>query len=132
MLASGGPHGLQPQHIKDMITESAGESGCMLLRALVSLVNFALSVLESVCPFFLGTNLVALNKKDGGVCPITVGNTLRRLIVKCASLLVKDEMAEVLASAQLRYGIKRHAETAFHGAHIFLKNLQCNEVLAER
>ena len=63
------------------------------------------------------------------MCPIAVGNTLQKLIVKCASLLVRNEMAEVLVSAQLRYGIKRHAETAVHGAHIFLKNLQCNEVL---
>ena len=101
--SSGGPDGLQPQHIKDMISESSRESGCMPLRALVSLVNFALSdaVLESVCLFFFGVNLVALNKKDDGICPIAIGNTLWRLAAKCASLLVRDEMAEVLAPAQL-------------------------------
>ena len=88
---------MQPQHIKEMISRSAGESGHLLLKALTFFVNFVLSgtVLKSVRHFFFGANLVALNKKDGGVHPIAVGSTLRRLVAKFASLLVRDEMAEL-------------------------------------
>ena len=33
-----------------------------------------------VRPFFFGASVIALNKKDGGVRPIAVGCTLRRLV----------------------------------------------------
>ena len=40
----------------------------------------------SVAPsWFSGSNLVAFNKKDGGVCPVALGNRLRTLV---ASVLV--------------------------------------------
>ena len=60
-------------------------------------LNFALSgvVLESVRPFFFGAKLVALKKKDGGIRPIAVRNTLCRLGVKCAGIIVRDGMAEL-------------------------------------
>ena len=36
-----------------------------------------------VHPIFGGASLIALRKKDGGVRPIAVGLTLRRLVAKC-------------------------------------------------
>ena len=68
----GGPDGMRPQHIKDMISGSAAERGCFFLRALVSFVNFVLSraVKQSVYPFFFGVNFIAFNKKEGGVCQL--------------------------------------------------------------
>ena len=50
--------------------------------------------------------LVALEKKSGGVRPIAVGCTLRRLVAKVACLSVVDEMAELLSPTQLGYGVK--------------------------
>ena len=38
-----------------------------------------------VSEIFFGGRLVALEKKDGGVRPIAVGYTLRRLAAKCAN-----------------------------------------------
>ena len=70
---------------------------------------------------FFGANLIALNKKEGGVRPIAVGNTLRRLVAKCAGFLVRDEMSELLVPFQLGYGVKGGAEAAVHGARLFLK-----------
>ena len=40
---------------------------------------------QSVKPFFLGATLIPLRKKDGGIRPIAVGQTLRRLVSKCVS-----------------------------------------------
>ena len=48
-------------------------------------------------PFFFGASLVALKKKCGGVRPIAVGCTLRRLVAKIACKRVADDMAELLA-----------------------------------
>ena len=44
---------------------------------------------------------MALKKPSGGVRPIAVGCTIRRLVAKIASQLVVDEMAELLAPRQV-------------------------------
>ena len=44
---------------------------------------------------------MALEKPGGGVRPIAVGCTLRRLVAKIAGQLVVDEMAELLSPRHL-------------------------------
>ena len=39
---------------------------------------------------------MALTKKDGGICPISVGYTLRRLVAKCANNYVIKRRSEAL------------------------------------
>ena len=43
--SAGGPDGLRPQHLKDLISTSAGAGGPVLLRALTDLVNIIVPVL---------------------------------------------------------------------------------------
>ena len=52
-------------------------------------------------PYFFGATLTALNKKDGGVRPIAVGCTLRRLVAKCAGARIMTAMGAHLAPHQL-------------------------------
>ena len=131
--SAGGPDGLRPQHIKDMIGFTSGESGVNLLQSLSSFVGFVLcgEVLASVRPCFFGANSVAFNKSDGGIRPIAVGCTLHRLVAKCAGLSIREEMGELLAPIQLGYGVKHGAEAAVHAARRFLKNLQNDQVLVK-
>ena len=68
----------------------------------------------SIHPFFFGANLIALEKKDGGIWPIAVGCTLRRLVVKIAGNEVTDNMSSLLAPQQLGLGVKGGAEAAVH------------------
>ena len=84
--SAGGPDGSRPQHLKDLIGSSAGVGGSLLLRALTSCINLILAgqTPEPVRPLFFGVNLVALEKKEGGVRPIAVGCTLHRLAAKHA------------------------------------------------
>ena len=50
------------------------------------------------CTLIIGYfNFTALQKKDGGVRPIAVGCTLRRLVAKLAGRKIMDEMGELLA-----------------------------------
>ena len=58
----------------------------------MSFTNFVLSVEthEAIRPLFFRASLTALNKKEGGVQPIAVGCTLRRLVAKIASMAVMD------------------------------------------
>ena len=81
--SAGGPDGLSPQHIADLV---AGATADSLQQALVDWVNLLLagSFDKDVNTIIYRGSLIALSKKDGGIRPITVGYTLRRLAAKCA------------------------------------------------
>ena len=98
----------------------------MLLRSVTFFVNCVLRG-ETAVPArasFFGATLIALNKKGGGLRPIAVGCTLRRLVAKCAGACVKEAMGALLAPHQLGFGVPLGAEAAVHASRIFLYNLQ--------
>ena len=69
--SSGGPDGLTPQHIHDLLT---GATDNNLQQALVDWVNLMLagSFDKEVNEVIYGGRLIALQKKDEGIRPITV------------------------------------------------------------
>ena len=75
---------------------------------------------------------VALEKPGGGVRPIAVGCTLRRLVAKIAGQLVVDEMAELLSPRQLGYGVRGGAEAAVHACRKYLQDLPSGHVLLKQ
>ena len=93
--SAGGPDGLRPQHLKDMVGSPADDGRQVLLSALASFTQLVLEgkTPPSIRPFFFGANLTALQKNDGGVRPIAVGCTLRRLVAKVAGSRVMEEMS---------------------------------------
>ena len=129
--SAGGPDGLSPQHLKDLISASAEKGGRDLLWALTSFVNFVLSgkTPPPVRPTFFGASLIALRKKDGGIRPIAVGHTLRRLAAKCIGSTVLQSMGAYLAPLQLGYGTPSGAEAAAHAARFYLQNAQANHLM---
>ena len=127
--SAGGPDLLRPQHLKDML-QVAGEDS----RFLQSLASFCTLVMEGgvpdeVRPFFFGASLVALEKTSGGVRPIAVGCSLRRLIAKIAGQMVVEDMAALLSPKQLGYGVRGGAEAAVHAARRYLQDLPSGHVL---
>ena len=128
--SAGGPDGLRPQHLKDMVGLSTTGRGHSLLSALATFLSLVLAgkTPPSFFPYF-GANLIALQKKDGGVRPIAVGCTLRRLAAKVASGKVLEDMAALLAPHQLGYGVKGGAEAAVHSTRLFLHNLKPQQLL---
>src|SRR6201995_5016465 len=105
--SAGGPDGLQPQHLKDLLANTSigrgstnGERGgsgeplgevSPLLQGLTDLVNLLLAgkVPLSVRSILFGGTITAITKKGGGVRPIAVGYTLRRLAGKVTSVSVQ-------------------------------------------
>ena len=65
-----------------------------------------------------------LRKKGGGVRPIAVGHTLRRLAAKCVGSQVLQSVGTSLAPFQLGYGTPLGAEAAAHAARLYLNNTQ--------
>ena len=73
------------QHLKDLTVESQGQSGVDFLEAIAKFLNKIIlrgDIPVEVQPSFYGALLLALSKPEGGVRPIAVVNTLRRLVSK--------------------------------------------------
>ena len=119
--SSGGQDGLCPQHLKDMTERQVGGT---LIVALTNLVNFILAGKAPVWlrPYFFGASLIAFGKKDGGLRPIAVGLTLRRLVAKVACRIASAECIAYLKPRQLGAGVKAGAEALAHGARHYLDN----------
>ena len=114
--SAGGPDGLRPQHFKDMLSDYTSQH--FLLPALVSFVQLVLEgrTPSSIRPFFFGTNLTALHKKDGRIHPIVVSCNLRHLVAMIAVSKMREELTLLLAPRQLGFGIKGGAEAAVNAA----------------
>ena len=70
--------------------------------------------------FFFGATL---QKKGGGVRPVAVGCTLRRLVAKVAGCKVMDVVGEILAPRQLGVGVRGGAAAAVHATRLYLEDL---------
>jgi len=129
--SAAGLDGLRPQHLKDMVGEQTAAAGQQLLTCLTDFTNNVLSghVPNVIRPVLCGASLCALSKKDGGIRPIAVGNTLRRLVAKVACSAVRDRVTERLAPLQLGFGVKQGAEAAAHAARCYIRNLGPGEAL---
>ena len=112
--SSVGLDGISPQILKDLNAKSNGQTGFNFLRALTKLVNV---ILEGKVPFqlrsyFFGAELIALKKPDGGLRPIAVGNTFRRLSAKCTGYHISESRQARYGNRQVGVGNKRGAELA--------------------
>ena len=67
--SAGGPDGLRPHNVQDMISTRASLGRGLVLCALCVFMNRMLAgeIPLEVHPFFFGASLIALNKNDGGL-----------------------------------------------------------------
>ena len=79
--SAAGPDKIVPQIFKDLVSKSNN-----FLKSLTKLINLIGDgkIPEPLRPFFFGAELIALIKIDGGLRPIAIGNTLRRIASKWA------------------------------------------------
>ena len=131
--SSAGLDGLRPAHLKDLTNRSAGEAGVRLIVALTALVNLALSggVPRPARAAFYGAALTALRKPDGGVRPIAVGCTYRRLATKLALSSLRTELGEQLRPTQLGYGTSGGCEAAAHATRAFSRSMNSESVMVK-
>ena len=80
---------------------------------------------------FFGGNLIAVEKKDGGIRPIAIGYTWRRLAAKCANLLVVGKMSQILSPLQLGVGVPGGAEAALHAARRYVSQMPDSHVVVK-
>ena len=148
--SAGGPDGLRPQHLKDLLDGVRGNVGTVsgeggtsgsgpgptanpLLEAITDLVNLLLSgeVPQFVRASLFGGSITALAKKGGGVRPIAVGYTWRRLAGKVACRLVSARAAALLAPRQLGFGVTGGTEAAVHACRRYVENMPQGHVFVK-
>jgi len=114
--SAGGPDGLRPQHIRDLLM--CREAGPEFLSALTAFANLVLAggCPSVISPVFFGERLLALNKKSGGIHPIAIGFTLRRLASKCAISFGTSQLRTYFYPHQLGIGAPGGCEAAVRSA----------------
>ena len=119
--SSGGWEGLCPQHLLDLTARCLGESATLLLEALTRFINGIMqgSLPCGLAEVFFGARLIALKKKCGGIRPIAVGLTQRRLVGKLCNSKVMGDALLHLGPQQLGYGVKRGSEATIHALRSF-------------
>jgi len=99
------------------------ETGAEFLSALTDFVNLVLAGRwpSDVAPVFFGGRLLVLNKKTGGICPIAIGFTLRRLASKCANAFGINKLTSFFYPHQLGVCTPDGCEAAAHSARRYIE-----------
>jgi len=129
--SAGGPDGVRRQHILEMV--NCVEAGPKLVSALTVFTNCLLhgEVHADVSPVLFGGNLIALEKKSGGVRPIAVGYTLRRIAATCANTYAASQLADYFTPIQLGVGIPGGCEAAVHATRRYIDTMPDRHVVAK-
>ena len=114
---------MRPQFFKDMMACPNKQASDDALRAMTKLMNHlaAGSAPQEVAPFVAGAPLMALNKPDGGLRPIAICETIRRLMSKCCCQLVSWDAAKIFGSLQVGVATRGGAEAAVHAVRKLMK-----------
>jgi hypothetical protein len=120
---AGGPDGVRPQHLRDLTSNK--EAGPALVTALTAFINLLMQgkCPSSVTPIFFGGRLIALQKKFGGIRPIAIGYSLRRLAAKCVNKYALGILKDSFSPSQLGVGVSGGCEAAIHATRRFLENM---------
>lgn len=132
--SASGIDGLLPQHLKDLIATNNGDATEKLLKATTRISNLMLSgeVNEKILSIVYGANLCALDKDDGGVRPIAVGCTLRRLTSKLACRSEFGRMGNHLRPKQIGVATKGGCEATVHSVRSYVsRNLGAPKVVVK-
>ena len=117
-LSAAGPSGLRIQHLIDAAEVPLQTPILQLLRKVINILASGKAPAD-VSIFLAGGNLTALQKSKPDcpldVCPIAVGEALRRLVGKCLCSMVKVKAAEFFDPLQRGVACAAGAEKIAHG-----------------
>ena len=111
--SSGGISGLMPQHLRCPKPDGAFQRQLLQLARVCSEFTWG-RLSKPASEALASARLIPIGKKGGGVRPIAVGDTLRRLAGKLLLSRYQDEVIGKLAPEQMGVGVKRGAESIIH------------------
>lgn len=129
--SSGGPFALVERMLKDMVAEP--QIGHILLENLAEYCSLFVAGKFPIelAPFYGGARLIPLVKKDGGVRPMAVGDTLRRLACKLALTLISGNIKPTFLPHQLGIGTPNGGESIIHSVAAIMEKLEHNECILQ-
>jgi len=98
---AGGPDGLRPQHLLELLNHR--DTSSALLKEMTGFTNILLrgACQVEVRPILFGGNFIALTQKSGGLRPLAIRCTLRRVAAKCANRYAVNKLASFFAPLQV-------------------------------
>ena len=114
--SAAGASGTRPQFLKDMLACPNKEVGEAALVAFTKLTNHLVAgqAPRDLAPFIAGAPLMALNKPGGGLRPIAIGETLRRLVSKCCCEVTSEDCRVIFGPLQIGVATQGGAEASIH------------------
>ena len=129
---SGGPSGVDANGFRRILTcKSFKRSGTELCEAIASMTKRLCT--EYVDPrgleAILANRLIPLDKGEGAVRPIGVGEVLRRIMGKCVTKVTKPDVIDASGSLQVCAGHKSGSEAAIHAMRELFEHDNSDAVL---
>lgn len=130
--SSGSLDGLTPQHLKDIFINVL--EGPVKDNNLERFSKFLTLLANEPIPseareIFFGARLIALSKKDGGIRPIAIGNTIRRTVAKIINKRAENIVKDYLLPYQYGAGAKGGAEFIVHSSRDFINKNRHHTIL---
>jgi hypothetical protein len=106
-----GPSGLRPCHLPDALKRKEATMGLVAALSMLTKMWCAGDIPADQARFLCSANLTPLRKADGGVRPVAVGQTLRRLVGKAllSTGAAKEQIAR-LTPIQTGIGVRGATE----------------------
>ena len=127
-----GCSGLRAQHLKDAFSSLRNPAlQEQFLCQLGKVVHLLLTgqAPKSLSVYLAAAPLTALNKKDGDVRPIAVGETIRRLVSKIAISRVATDICTLLLPHQVGINVRCGAEAIVHATSRIIESQGTNSDL---
>ena len=129
---SGGPSGIDANGFRRILAcKSFKQSSLKLCEAVATMTRTLCT--QYVDPFtiepLVASRLIPLDKGEGAVRPIGVGEVLRRIVGKCVMNVAKKDVIEASGSLQLCAGQKSGSEAAVHAMHTLFEAGSTDAVL---
>ena len=113
-LTSPGPSGLRASHLQDLLSSTSWSQVCTSFTQWITLSSSCSLPLPHLTLFSAAT-LIPIPKKTGGVRPIAVGETLRRLTSKALQHLLSPSITATLLPLQKGINLP---EACTHTVHV--------------
>jgi hypothetical protein len=107
---------MRPQLLKDILScpnKAAGDDALTSLTKLANHLVAGRAPLE-LAPFIAGAPLMALAKAGGGLRPIAIGETIRRLVSKCCCEATVEDAKVIFGPLQVGVATQGGAEASVH------------------
>lgn len=124
--SAAGGSGLSPAHLQELITVPAPDDEFNLANAIARLATlFAQGKMPNeLAPWFAGAALTPLRKRDNGIRPVAVGETLRRMISSILMKRVAAAAQEVLEPLQVGVCSKGGGEAIIHAVRRLITDFE--------